>query len=65
MLYAQKAKNTIIQNSALSDGEIFIKTITTKGDQVKETSGPRLARPLPGAQQIRGSPEIKIRAGNK
>jgi len=36
LLYAQKAKNTIIQNSALSDGEIFIKTITTKGDQVKD-----------------------------
>ena len=37
LLYAQKAKDTIIQNSNLNDGDIIIKTITTKGDQVKDT----------------------------
>ncbi len=36
LLYAQKAKETIIQNSDFKDENIFIKTITTKGDQVKD-----------------------------
>ena len=36
LLYAQKAMNTIIQNTDLSDTEITIETITTKGDQVKD-----------------------------
>lgn len=36
LLYAQKAKDTIIKNSDLSDTEITIETITTKGDQVKD-----------------------------
>ena len=37
LLYAQKAKDTIIQNTNLSDNDIVIKKITTKGDQVKDT----------------------------
>ena len=37
LLYAQKAKNTILQKTDFSDEEIIIKTITTKGDQVKDT----------------------------
>ena len=37
LLYAQKAKDTIIQNSNLNDEDIFIKTITTQGDQVKDS----------------------------
>jgi len=36
LLYAQKAKNTILQKTDLSDEEIVIKTITTKGDQIKD-----------------------------
>ncbi len=36
LLYAQKAMNTIIQNTDLNDTEITIETITTKGDQVKD-----------------------------
>ena len=36
LLYAQKAKESIIQNSDLKDENIVIKTITTKGDQVKD-----------------------------
>ena len=36
LLYAQKAKDAIIQNSDLRDKNIIIKTITTKGDQVKD-----------------------------
>ena len=36
LLYAQKAKDTIIQNTDLNDSEITIETITTKGDQVKD-----------------------------
>ena len=35
LLYAQKAKDNIIRNSDLSDEDIIIKKITTKGDQVK------------------------------
>ena len=36
LLYARKAKDTIIQNTNLSDNDIVIKKITTKGDQVKD-----------------------------
>ena len=36
LLYAQKAKDSIIQNSDLKNEDIVIKTITTKGDQVKD-----------------------------
>ena len=36
ILYAQKAKDTIIQNTDLSESDIVIKKITTKGDQVKD-----------------------------
>ena len=36
LLYAQKAKDTIIQKTDISDENIFIKIITTKGDQVKD-----------------------------
>ena len=37
LLYAQKAKETIIQNTGFNDKEIIIETITTKGDQIKDT----------------------------
>ena len=37
LLYAQKAKDKIIQNTNLSEENIVIKTITTKGDQVQDT----------------------------
>ena len=36
LLYAQKAKDAIVQNSNLNDEDIVIKSITTKGDQVKD-----------------------------
>ena len=36
LLYAQKAKETIIQNTNLRDNDIVIKKIVTKGDQVKD-----------------------------
>ena len=36
ILYAQKAKDTIIQNTDVSESDIVIKKITTKGDQVKD-----------------------------
>ncbi len=36
LLYAQKAKDSIIQNTDLDDEDIFIKTITTDGDQVQD-----------------------------
>ena len=36
LLYAQNAKDKIIQNSSLEDGDVIIKGITTKGDQVQE-----------------------------
>ena len=35
LLYAQKAKDKIIQNMNLGEEDIVIKTITTKGDQVQ------------------------------
>ena len=34
LIYAQKAKDKIIQNTNLKDEDIIIKEITTKGDQV-------------------------------
>ena len=37
LLYAQKAKDKIIKNTNLSEENIVIKTITTKGDQVQDT----------------------------
>jgi hydroxymethylbilane synthase len=37
LLYAQKAKNTILQKTDLNDEEIVIKTITTQGDQIKDS----------------------------
>ena len=36
LIYAQNAKNKIIQNTNLSDEDIIIKEITTKGDQVQD-----------------------------
>ena len=36
LLYAQKAKDAIIQNTNLGDEDIVIKSIITKGDQVKD-----------------------------
>ncbi len=37
LLYAQKAKDQIIQKTNLSTKDIEIKSITTKGDQIKNT----------------------------
>ena len=37
LLYAQKAKDDIIGNTELSNEDIVIKTIATKGDQVKDS----------------------------
>ena len=37
LLYAQKAKDKIIENTNLVDGDIIIKSITTKGDQIQDT----------------------------
>ena len=37
LLYAQKAKDKIIENTNLVDGDIIIKSITTKGDQFQDT----------------------------
>src|SRR5210317_2208841 len=36
LIYAQTAKNKIIQNTNLNDEDIIIKEITTKGDQVQD-----------------------------
>ena len=36
LIYAQIAKEQIIQNTNLNDEDIVIKKITTKGDQVKD-----------------------------
>ena len=36
LIYAQKAKDKIIQNTELNDEDIEIKEITTKGDQVQD-----------------------------
>ena len=37
LLYAQKARDTLLQKTELSDEEVIIKTITTKGDQIKDS----------------------------
>ena len=37
LLYAQKAKDRIIETSNLGDDDILIKSITTKGDQVQNS----------------------------
>ena len=37
LLYAQKAKDKIIENTNLANKDILIKSITTKGDQVQDT----------------------------
>ena len=37
LLYAEKAKNIILQKTDLSDEEIVIKTITTKGDKITDS----------------------------
>ena len=37
LIYAKKAKNKIIENTNLSNDNILIKSITTKGDEVKDT----------------------------
>ena len=37
LLYAEKAKNTILQKTDLNDEEIIIKTIKTTGDQIKDS----------------------------
>tara|TARA_A100000164_G_scaffold78860_1_gene66590 strand:+ start:28 stop:945 length:918 start_codon:yes stop_codon:yes gene_type:complete len=37
LLYAQKAKDKIIENTSLGNKDIIIKSITTKGDQVQDT----------------------------
>ena len=36
LIYAQKAKDKIIQNTNIKDKDIIIKEITTKGDQVQD-----------------------------
>ena len=36
LIYAQNAKNSIIQNTKLNDEDIVIKEITTKGDEFKD-----------------------------
>ena len=37
LLYAQKTKDKIIENTNLANEDILIKSITTKGDQVQDT----------------------------
>ena len=36
LIYAQNAKDKIIQNTKLNDDDIFIKEISTKGDEVQD-----------------------------
>ena len=36
LIYAQKAKDKIVQNTNIKDEDIIIKEITTKGDQIKD-----------------------------
>ncbi len=36
LIYAQNAKDKIIQNSNFNDEDVIIKEITTKGDQVQD-----------------------------
>ncbi len=37
LLYAQNAKDKIVQNTNFSEENIFIKPVTTKGDQIQDT----------------------------
>ena len=37
ILYAQKVKDKIIQNTSFNEEEVYIKSISTKGDQIKDT----------------------------
>ena len=37
ILYAQKVRDKIIQNTNYKEGEVVIKSISTKGDQIKDT----------------------------
>ena len=37
ILYAQKVKDKIIQSTSLKEEEVYIKSISTKGDQIKDT----------------------------
>ena len=37
LVYAQKAKSKIIENTNLGDGDVVIKSITTVGDQIQKT----------------------------
>ena len=36
ILYAQKVKDKIIQSASFKEEEIYIKSISTKGDQIKD-----------------------------
>ena len=36
LLYAQKAKDKILQNSSFKDEDVIINPISTKGDKVKD-----------------------------
>jgi hydroxymethylbilane synthase len=36
LIYAQNAKDKILQNTGLNDKDVVIKEITTKGDQVQD-----------------------------
>ena len=36
LLYAQQAKDKIIENTNLNNDDILIKSITTKGDEVQD-----------------------------
>ena len=38
LIYAQKAKDEIIQNTSFNSEDVIIKEITTKGDQIKNMS---------------------------
>ena len=57
LLYAQKAKDRIIKNTNLSDQDIHIKPITTKGDQVQNT---RLSE-VGGKGLFSGNIEIELK----
>ena len=37
ILYAQKVKDKITQSTSFKEGEVYIKSISTKGDEVKDT----------------------------
>ena len=46
LIYAQKAKDKIVQNTNIKEGAIIIKEIATKGDQVQEQHPQILYGPL-------------------